>query len=381
MNILPKKRWHVRTKDNIARVRRDEAKAAEEAKELEKRIKLADQEARTSFLRKKAQERKPIPEDLGLNVPPCNEEKDGEILESSDTLIRSADKSSVLAPSGHVNFFQHLEEGESTSTGNKDREDEEKKEKEEYEKKIGLLTYLGQDSHELTGERSWWQKIPEKRILQPDSEEQNDKQKTHRDMLDPLNSVRMHLGCKGVQQIAARVETKSNKHSLKKKKHKKRSSSSSTSDEERYSKSKKKYSKKGKHKKKGKKYSKDPVKEKKASKHKTKKKSSNTESTSEENESDSNHSKANRQRKDTKEISEQEEKRLKLEILRMERIERENKSKVRKNELLYGTTQTAQKDPEKEALSSKSSRKYNSQFNPQFAKQNKLDASQKYWLQ
>ena len=373
MNILPKKRWHVRTKDNIARVRRDEAKAAEEAKELEKRIKLADQEARTSYLRKKAQEKKPNLDELGLEV---FQGEDKQLLSSSDTVEHS---SSVLAPSGHVNFFQHLEEGESTSTTNKDRENEEKKEKEEYEKKIGLLTYLGQDTHELTGEKSWWQKIPENREVPSNVEEEtNDKQKKNLDILDPLSSVRMHLGCKGVQKIVERSETKEHKHLFKKKKRKRRSSSSCDTDEE---KSKKKSKKRDKDKNRTRKHSSDlkRKKKKKSSKHKSKKKISKNETSTDDSESDSKSKK--RESKDGNPISEKDAKRLKLERLRMERIEREKKSKARRNELLYGSSHESKKGSLTESKASEPNRKYNSQFNPQFAKQNKLDASKKYWLQ
>ena len=63
-------------------------------------------------------------------------------------------------PLKHVNLFEDLESGETTASANKDHEAEKTKEKEDYEKKIGLLTYLGQDSQELTGERSWWVFFP-----------------------------------------------------------------------------------------------------------------------------------------------------------------------------------------------------------------------------
>lgn len=71
----------------------------------------------------------------------------------------------------------------------------------------------------------------------------------------------------------------------------------------------------------------------------------------------------------------------KLDKLRQERLAREEQERARANHVLYGVPLKEEKQPKDEKELLESRRKYSSQFNPQIAKQNKLDASKKYWLE
>nr|CAD7256009.1 unnamed protein product [Timema shepardi] len=170
MNILPKKRWHVRTKENIARVRKDEAQAAEEENERQRRTFLAEQEARTKTLREKSRKR-----------------YQNESLEEVETISTEI----PIINNKHVNLFEDIEDGTIvTNKTNAEFEKEQKEEKEKYEKQIGYLTYLGQDTVEATGNVSWYNKVPNWAAHDSDNAEVGSKSKAS---ADPLNIFKKFL--------------------------------------------------------------------------------------------------------------------------------------------------------------------------------------------
>ncbi|VDK71807.1 unnamed protein product [Onchocerca ochengi] len=144
MNILPKKKWHVRTKENVARVRRDQKKAKEQEEAVVARAQLAEQEYKVNLLR----------QNVGRIETIYAAGKSG-----------ADDNNERFTSSEHVNLFADLETEYRKNFGgrNQEYELEKKKEQEEYEKKVGILQYLGQGSSELTKEKPWYEKIPIKR--------------------------------------------------------------------------------------------------------------------------------------------------------------------------------------------------------------------------
>ncbi|XP_076247257.1 leukocyte receptor cluster member 1 homolog [Calliopsis andreniformis] len=176
MNILPKKRWHVRTKENIARVRRDEAKAAEEERIKQERAQKAETEARINLLRDKARST-----------------YDGRTEASKVEVDASTSKWE------HVNFFADLEDGKiDYNRPNVEHEREKKEEKEKYEKQIGYLTYLGQDTNEATGKKNWYEELPERL---KDTEKEVEKQMKKKALDDPLNDIKKYLSIMGSSSV------------------------------------------------------------------------------------------------------------------------------------------------------------------------------------
>ncbi|KAM6994689.1 leukocyte receptor cluster member 1 [Tautogolabrus adspersus] len=186
MNILPKKSWHVRNKDNVARVRRDEAQAAEEEREAKRRVERAEQEARTEYLRRKSR---------------AALQSDGETKYEVDEGRTTG--SEVLE---HLNLFP-LEES-SEKKGNEEYLKEKKDEKEKEERAIGLLVSLGpQPGTEVT---PWYMKTGKEKEEEKEKEESKEKGKRKgiseeekekkdrrlKDSLDPLKDMKKALAIK-----------------------------------------------------------------------------------------------------------------------------------------------------------------------------------------
>ncbi|XP_071959320.1 leukocyte receptor cluster member 1 homolog [Antedon mediterranea] len=181
MNILPKKSWHVLKKENIERVRRDEAKAAEEEKQRQARVALAEQEARTTRLREKANKRYDVTQKLSHR--PGDEEH---------AVVAIDDQ-----PKGHINFFKDIQEGKKIGGVNAEHEAEKEAEKINYEKKIGLLTYLGQSAAETQTVKPWYMKDDNTRKSSADETSKTSTIDVKRKkLLDPMEDMNRYLGKK-----------------------------------------------------------------------------------------------------------------------------------------------------------------------------------------
>ncbi|XP_028282274.1 leukocyte receptor cluster member 1 [Parambassis ranga] len=194
MNILPKKSWHVRNKDNIARVRKDEAEAAEQEREAQRRVERAEQEARTEYLRRKSRA----------------------ALQSAEG--RRDDDDAQSAGSGaleHLNLFPLDESSE--KKGNEEYLKEKKEEKEKQERAIGLLVSLGpQPGTEVTpwylkGSKEKEESKEKEKKKGLSEEERQKKDRRLKDSLDPLKDMKKALAVKDKKGSKSKKKEKRDK--------------------------------------------------------------------------------------------------------------------------------------------------------------------------
>ncbi|KAH8318044.1 hypothetical protein KR074_003571, partial [Drosophila pseudoananassae] len=291
--------WHVRTKENIARVRRDEAAAQVEEQKRQEKLELAESEARINFLRRQSG------------------------LPEKASHAQSASAHNEAESQAPLNLFEDYQSH--VKTTNKELEKEKKEEQEKYEKQIGYLTYLGQDTNEALKVHSWYEVAPKREVVgDPNSEELHLKKKLAQDPLTLINSL-------------LPPEKKEPKESKKRKRD--TTPTIPPGSPARSSRSKPKKQKKEKHEKK----------HKKSKKHKSHKREAKKESL----------------------LDAERQKRENLSRLRRERLRREIAERQR-SEALFAPKEPAGAPSvaSTPAPTPRIKQKYNSQFNPELAKQN-----------
>lgn len=248
----------------------------------------------------------------------------------------------------HINLFADLD---GIAKPNAEHAAEKRSEQEKYEKQIGYLTYLGQDTNEALGKRDWYDRAPDRpdpHALQR-SVEVGLKAKLEQ---DPINLIRLHTQHKAGSKTAAAVrlpsaidvplvnDVKPVEILQQQQSHKYKESSSSLS----HNKHKHKH---------------DRQRRGRVDKHKHK--------SSERKEA----RRLRRQLKEQQEMKREQEKREQLQRMRTERLAREQREQERIKALLAPKEEPNKvKEATKAPAAVQCRQKYNSQFNPYLAKQN-----------
>lgn len=298
-----------------------------------RRVALADQEAKINLLRERSKTKRPLQADETTGPPRESIQFTSETPTETPTTSGKAE---------HVNFFTDLESGKYVSTKvNTEHVKEKKDEQEKYEKQIGYLTYLGQDTNEATGKRDWYDVAPKRKEELDESGRPIEVTLKSKLLLDPMKLIEKYVGPsfknpprpaavapEVVKKYDPIIDSTFKAH----RKKRKRSSSGSEPSLKRHKKSKKK-----KHK-------------------KEKKKSKKPKSSSE---------------------SEDEEVRIlrkqKLEKLRAERLQRERVEREKADKLLAKLKGEPEPEVKPKIVSQQIrpvKQMYNSQFNPEIARQN-----------
>eukprot|EP00124_Ichthyophonus_hoferi_P000693 Ihof_evm22s27 gene=Ihof_evmTU22s27 len=172
----PHPSWHVYSRENIEKVKKDEEEARLKEEANNERAALAEQEARMRTLRTQAHTKYGTRKEEGPSV--------------ADPLAE-----------GHVNLFYDLEHARDV-VARQDREKEKKEEQNDWEKKVGIVTYLGQSANETTKKKAFYESMPVTAIQSEPKEDnvQEKRERGRKKRQDPLANMQKYLSLKSESQ-------------------------------------------------------------------------------------------------------------------------------------------------------------------------------------